>query len=350
MPTVQPSTAAEEKIMMERAQENEAFESEKGIVAVAKEIATLEKEIADQEKSIKDPVWRVGSQEEKVQKEIDHLEKEFFTQKEKIEHAYNRDIALIKKKEEDTLEKAEKRVALEIEIIQRKLQELKEAIEKKREREVEERTNSYESALASKGKEFDNYITKKRDQLELLDSKKEKILENTKSPVSLNKKKRLLQEKIKSYDGKVGAYKMIYPKKYHREICDNYRDCRGYRWNCDSEKVPESFSENLKKCVALPKIFEEKEKGSENFKIFEKQSPTLFETAPPKIDQLPPSNEESFSSRYIREQKEIEAREKRTLNYQPDSLEREFQKQEAELLIARKNAEEEWKKWEAEHS
>lgn len=311
--------------MMERAQENEAFESEKGIVAVAKEIATLEKEIADQEKSIKDPVWRVGSQEEKVQKEINHLEKEAFTQKERMLEAYQRDIALINKREQDTIEIARMR----------------------RDKEYEQRTSAYNLAIKNKDGEFDNYITKKKDQLELLDSKKEKILENTKSPVSLNKKKRLLQEKIKSYDGKVGAYKMIYPKKYHREICDNYRDCRGYRWNCDSQKGSENIFEEKEKTSYPPPDLQG---GSENFKIFEKQSPTLFETAPPKIDQLPPSDEESFSSRYIREQKEIEAREKRTLNYQPDSLEREFQKQEAELLIARKNAEEEWKKWEAEHS
>jgi hypothetical protein len=145
--------------------------------SIIAEIIKLENLIADRETGQPDPTWRVSLKEQELLEDIDKLEDYYASQRIMMRETCERRCAEVYKKRDLDIEK----------------------IEKKARDEEERLRTTLEVALENRLLEEKPTIEKRKAKLAALDTRKEKMLDNQKIPVSLKKMKRELSELIDKY-------------------------------------------------------------------------------------------------------------------------------------------------------
>jgi hypothetical protein len=141
------------------------------------EIIKLENLIADRETGQPDPTWRVSLKEQELLEDIEKLEDYYASQRMMMRETCERRCAELYKKRDLDIEK----------------------IEKKARDEEERLRTTLEVALENRLLEEKPTIEKRKAKLAALDTRKEKMLDNQKIPLSLKKMKRELSELIDRY-------------------------------------------------------------------------------------------------------------------------------------------------------
>jgi hypothetical protein len=141
------------------------------------EIIKLEDLIADRETGQPDPTWRVSLKEQELLDDIDKLEDYYASQRMMMRETCERRCAEIYKKRD-----------LDIEKIERKARD-----------EEERLRTTLEVALENRLLEEKPTIEKRKAKLAALDTRKEKMLDNQKIPLSLKKMKREMADLIEKY-------------------------------------------------------------------------------------------------------------------------------------------------------
>jgi hypothetical protein len=141
------------------------------------EIIKLENLISDRETGQPDPTWRVSLKEQELLEDIEKLEDYYASQRMMMRETCERRCAELYKKRD-----------LDIEKIERKARD-----------EEERLRTTLEVALENRLLEEKPTIEKRKAKLAALDTRKEKMLDNQKIPVSLKKMKRELLDLIDKY-------------------------------------------------------------------------------------------------------------------------------------------------------
>ena len=145
--------------------------------SIIAEIIKLENLIADRETGQPDPTWRVSLKEQELLEDIDKLEDYYASQRMMMRETCERRCAELYKKRDLDIEK----------------------IEKKARDEEERLRTTLEVALENRLLEEKPTIEKRKAKLAALDTRKEKMLDNQKIPLTLKKMKRELLELIDKY-------------------------------------------------------------------------------------------------------------------------------------------------------